>query len=281
VEGAAVPAADALALRGLIARRLGGRRQAVVRATPESDAGLLLSVVTAAQGTWLETLRFECGKLYADVSGSLADRRQVDEWLTLLVDEQRPLLSFSSGEAPGSAAELAFTPGDPGSERELAAWLAPRCEDKICRIQGRLSAGSRIDRFAPALDALRRAGARLVGLGVVLHDEKPPSVGKGAAGVSGRIPPEVIQRIVRQNFDEFRKCYEGGLARDPELSGRVVARFVIGRDGRVSQVSDEGSELADAGVRDCVLAAFAGLVFPAPEGGIVTVVYPIMLAPEP
>jgi hypothetical protein len=35
----------------------------------------------------------------------------------------------------------------------------------------------------------------------------------------------------------------------------------------------------DRAVRDCVIDAFAQLEFPAPEGGIVTVVYPIMLAP--
>ncbi len=111
------------------------------------------------------------------------------------------------------------------------------------------------------------------------HQTKAPKVRMGATTVSGRLPPEVIQRIVRQNFGRFRMCYEQGLGRNPNLEGRVAARFVIGRDGAVSNVSNGGSDLPDSGVVSCVLSAFYGLSFPQPEGGIVTVVYPIMLAP--
>ncbi|HEY2406373.1 MAG TPA: AgmX/PglI C-terminal domain-containing protein [Polyangiaceae bacterium] len=111
------------------------------------------------------------------------------------------------------------------------------------------------------------------------HQTKAPKVRMGATTVSGRLPPEVIQRIVRQNFGRFRMCYEQGLARNPNLEGRVQARFVIGRDGAVSNASNGGSDLPDSGVVSCVVSAFYGLSFPQPEGGIVTVVYPIMLSP--
>jgi hypothetical protein len=111
------------------------------------------------------------------------------------------------------------------------------------------------------------------------HATRSPKVRMGATTVSGRLPPEVIQRIVRQNFGRFRMCYEQGLGRNPNLEGRVSARFVIGRDGSVSNVSNGGSDLPDSGVVSCVISAFYGLSFPQPEGGIVTVVYPIMLAP--
>ncbi len=111
------------------------------------------------------------------------------------------------------------------------------------------------------------------------HATRAPKVRMGATTVSGRLPPEVIQRIVRQNFGRFRMCYEQGLGRNPNLEGRVSVRFVIGRDGSVSNVSNGGSDLPDSGVVSCVISAFYGLSFPQPEGGIVTVVYPIMLAP--
>jgi hypothetical protein len=111
------------------------------------------------------------------------------------------------------------------------------------------------------------------------HKTAAPKVRMGATTVSGRLPPEVIQRIVRQNYGRFRMCYEQGLGRNPNLQGRVSARFVIGRDGSVSNVSNGGSDLPDSGVVSCVLSAFYGLSFPQPEGGIVTVVYPIMLEP--
>ncbi len=111
------------------------------------------------------------------------------------------------------------------------------------------------------------------------HQTKAPKVRMGATTVSGRLPPEVIQRIVRQNYGRFRMCYEQGLTRNPNLEGRVSARFVIGRDGAVSNASNGGSDLPDSGVVSCVVSAFYGLSFPQPEGGIVTVVYPIMLSP--
>ena len=37
--------------------------------------------------------------------------------------------------------------------------------------------------------------------------------------VNGRIPREVIQRIVRQNFGRFRLCYENSLRSNPNLQG--------------------------------------------------------------
>jgi hypothetical protein len=111
------------------------------------------------------------------------------------------------------------------------------------------------------------------------HKAVTPTVRIAHTEVSGRLPPEVIQRIVRQNYGRFRVCYEQGLARNPNLEGRVTIRFIIGRDGSVSNVSKGGSDLPDSGVAGCVVNAFYGLSFPQPEGGIVTVVYPIMFAP--
>ncbi|MDI1477033.1 AgmX/PglI C-terminal domain-containing protein [Polyangium sp. y55x31] len=101
----------------------------------------------------------------------------------------------------------------------------------------------------------------------------------GAMALSGRLPPEVVRRIIRQNFGRFRLCYENGLRRNPNLQGRVAVRFVIGADGAVSNVGNGGSDMPDGGVVSCIVHAFEGLSFPRPDGGIVTVVYPLMFAP--
>ncbi|HEY4119810.1 MAG TPA: AgmX/PglI C-terminal domain-containing protein, partial [Byssovorax sp.] len=77
----------------------------------------------------------------------------------------------------------------------------------------------------------------------------------------------------------FRLCYENGLRANPNLQGRVAVRFVIGRDGGISQVASGGSDIADSAVTSCVTRAFYGLSFPAPESGIVTVTYPIVFSP--
>ncbi len=112
------------------------------------------------------------------------------------------------------------------------------------------------------------------------HHPKPPKIKLGATSVSGRLPPEVIRRIVRQNFGRFRLCYENGLRTKPTLEGRVTVSFTIERDGAVSSVaSDRSTTLPDAKAVACVTRAFLGLSFPQPEAGIVRVVYPILFSP--
>lgn len=106
-----------------------------------------------------------------------------------------------------------------------------------------------------------------------------PSLRQGTTTVNGRLPPEVIQRIVRQNFGRFRLCYEKGLKKDASLKGTVTTKFTIDKSGDVTGNKDDGSTLADKEVVKCIVGAFAALSFPQPEGGVVTVSYPIICAP--
>ena len=99
--------------------------------------------------------------------------------------------------------------------------------------------------------------------------------------VSGRLPPEAVQRVVRDNFGRMRGCYEEGLKRDPGLEGRIAVKFVIDREGAVAMASTDERSLADPTVASCVQRAFYGMTFPKPEGGIVTVVYPIVFSTSP
>ena len=109
---------------------------------------------------------------------------------------------------------------------------------------------------------------------------KAPNIAlAGNTQVNGRLPPEVIQRVVRQNFGRFKMCYDTGLRTNPSLGGRVAVKFIIDRTGAVSTAADGGSDLADRNVVSCVVRAFNSLSFPAPEGGIVTVVYPFQFTP--
>lgn len=129
----------------------------------------------------------------------------------------------------------------------------------------------------------------------------------------GRLPPEVIQANVRLRYERFRECYNLGLVRNPTLTGRVTVRFVIDRQGHVSDISlvkagtvpnsvapDQGTEsffsslgrpertdnpefvtsLADEEVITCLFNEYRALVFPPPDGGNVTVVYPILFKPS-
>jgi hypothetical protein len=97
---------------------------------------------------------------------------------------------------------------------------------------------------------------------------------------NGRLPPEIIQRIVRMNDGRYRACYERGLRTNPALAGRVTVKFVVDRTGAVALATDGGSDIPDESVRRCVIAAFGSLTFPAPDSGTVTVAYPIVFSPQ-
>ena len=98
--------------------------------------------------------------------------------------------------------------------------------------------------------------------------------------MNGRLPPEVIQRIVRQNFGRFRLCYTNGLRSNPSLQGRVAVKYTIDRDGSVRGTpADGGSDLPDQSVVQCIIHGFQNLSYPQPEGGIVTVVFPLIFSP--
>jgi hypothetical protein len=111
------------------------------------------------------------------------------------------------------------------------------------------------------------------------HSTKAPRMRIGESHVSGRLPPEVIQRVVRSNMGRFRACYEQSLRPQPSLQGRVTTKFAIARDGTVPFAVDAGSDVPDAALIACIGRAFESLSFPPPEGGVVTVVYPLILAP--
>jgi len=111
-----------------------------------------------------------------------------------------------------------------------------------------------------------------------VHRTKAPQVRMCASSVSGRLPPESVQRTVRANFGRFRGCYRKGLEKHPALGGRIEVRFLIGHNGSVGAVRIEESTLASAIVESCIAKQFSSLQFAMPEGGVIEVVYPLALS---
>jgi Ca-activated chloride channel family protein len=104
------------------------------------------------------------------------------------------------------------------------------------------------------------------------------NVQQGSPLVMGSLDKDVIRRVIQSHRAKFAYCYEKGLLRQPELSGKVVLRFVIAGDGKTSKVEfDPGSTLKDAAVEECLLKAARLMKFPAPTGGgVVVVKYPLL-----
>ena len=96
---------------------------------------------------------------------------------------------------------------------------------------------------------------------------QPSRVRFGSMTVSGRLPPAVVRDALEQRRATFQACVPSNEA----ARATATVRFVIGRDGAVSNVSNGGADgLASAAV-NCLARACYGMKFPKPEGGIVTV----------
>jgi len=134
--------------------------------------------------------------------------------------------------------------------------------------------------FALGASACGANGSGLPARSLATSGLQTPGPGKlGAQRMSGRLPPSLIQSTVRNRYTQMGACYGQGLGRDPNIRGRITIRFVIEQDGAVRRVRIDDSSLQDADVLRCVVAEFYRLRFPEPDGGIVTVVYPLMLTP--
>lgn len=164
-----------------------------------------------------------------------------------------PLASSATPEQRSDAVLDLLAGGEPATRLPIRATVNGRRFDHQLR-----------DKVAP-LTTYQRRGA--------------VSVRMGKTTVSTGLPPEVVQRVVRQNFGRFRLCYENGLRSKPTMAGRVDVRFKITSTGTVESAKATGTDLSPT-VVSCVEKAFTGLRFPEPEGGkLVTVVYPITFAP--
>jgi hypothetical protein len=95
--------------------------------------------------------------------------------------------------------------------------------------------------------------------------------------VSKEIDKEVIRRVIRTRMNEIRYCYEKGLVQHPDLEGKLVVSFLIGRDGRAMAATPRESTIADPSVVRCVVEAVGRLTFPMPpDARLAQVSYPFV-----
>ncbi|WAS98740.1 VIT domain-containing protein [Nannocystis punicea] len=120
----------------------------------------------------------------------------------------------------------------------------------------------------------RGAGAGFGGRGT-----RVPTVRQAKAEVLGSLDREVIRRVVRAHVAEVRACYEQGLARDPNLKGRVTLDIRIETNGEVGSATVFEDTLAEKSVGACIAAAARRWKFPADAPNVATVRYPFVLEP--
>ena len=118
---------------------------------------------------------------------------------------------------------------------------------------------------------------RGTGAGFGGRGRRVPRVRQAKAVVRGALDKDIVRRIVRAHINEVRHCYNQGLARDPDLQGKLTVAFTIDAQGRVGRASESSTTLPDRRVNTCVVKAVTRWKFPRPsDGGKVTVEYPFV-----
>ncbi|HWO14366.1 MAG TPA: AgmX/PglI C-terminal domain-containing protein [Polyangiaceae bacterium] len=105
-----------------------------------------------------------------------------------------------------------------------------------------------------------------------------PVADASALDETGNRVPQGIRRSVRSHYPQIRACYERGLGRHPTLRGRVMLRFVIDRDGTISELVVADNQVPDCSVVHCLRETMARVTF-SPASVITTVQYPIVFEP--
>src|ERR1700690_3998121 len=108
------------------------------------------------------------------------------------------------------------------------------------------------------------------GTGAAAVEKKVSGVVRSEApAVDGELDPAMVAKEVRTRLGAIKACYERGLKRNPNLSGKIVINWTITQAGPVSGVDDEQDTLGVAEVARLIKSLTERWRFPAPSGGSV------------
>ena len=116
------------------------------------------------------------------------------------------------------------------------------------------------------------------GAGVGLGSAKArPTLDFETPQIEGALPADVIKKVINENKNQVRYCYEVELQRNQNLEGRVQVKWIIGATGGVVQVAIKDSTIKNANVENCLMGKIRNWKFPPPAGGgTVEVNYPFV-----
>ena len=100
--------------------------------------------------------------------------------------------------------------------------------------------------------------------------------------VTGSLNESLINKLVKRKLSPIRYCYQREAAKIPSLGGKITFKFVIEKDGVVSQVSVKKTTMPAEGgtaVSACIKKQLKTLKFPT--GNSITIVsYPFSFSPK-
>ncbi len=145
--------------------------------------------------------------------------------------------------------------------KELSGWLGTELQ--------------RTGEYAPPVDTARDSDAPQGVAGETIP--RPPA----APIILGALAKAEIDAVVKAQLSQIRECYLPALRSDPAIGGLVITKFIISKDGTVTDAHTLRSTLNREDVERCLSERFLELRFPEPDGGgIVLVSYPFIFTPH-
>lgn len=106
---------------------------------------------------------------------------------------------------------------------------------------------------------------------------------KGTVNASASVAVGTVSNanaVVARMSAGFRRCYNQGLASNPDMSGRVNVSARIGPGGEVQSVTATPSGTISSDVANCIAARVRSARFDPPEGGAATINIPVTLVQQ-
>jgi hypothetical protein len=111
-------------------------------------------------------------------------------------------------------------------------------------------------------------------------EQVPPKAAD--SGVAETRTMDVIAKLVKDNRQPVRDCYEKARKELPSLQGDLVIHFALDPEGKVKliEVNQQRTTLKSPPVSDCAIKTIKGISFPASSRGMETEVnYPYNFKP--
>lgn len=89
--------------------------------------------------------------------------------------------------------------------------------------------------------------------------------------------PDEVDKAASKRLGRVKTCYKAALERSDRSYGTIGVGFRVAPDGKVTERWVALSTLADPKLEQCVVAAFDGLVLPAPGGTGAVVRFGVLL----
>ena len=166
-----------------------------------------------------------------------------------------------------------------GQKMMLALKMLPRKDpaQTSARVSSRNDGGGEVRAANPADRKAAATGPAEAG-GAAKPEERAPDPSppaKAEARAAATIDAEGVKKVIREHLGRIKICYYEGLKENPDLKGDLVVQFTVGLDGYVTATRIASSTINSPEVENCVLRRFARMQFSPPQGGEVTIRYPL------